>query len=467
MAFDQQGRVIINPRVPLGLPEFAALYTGEGLDPIAAASNIHLNYPMEAKSLMDKNWRALGINQPPERYFATRAKQAMPVAPSPAMQPVDPMATAWPTFNSVAERDIAIASGAFDPAYASPLQKAHVLALEATDKKDREAIRARAKEVMPVGLNPNLNAQLAGDTTGLVKRILVKNSGITMDQYMNQASGNPDSMLAAVMGKGVPNLRAYQPKGGFGPLVGRDIPNRLDMDIISNPDFEEVMASDPAAAKYAYERLTGRSYDGDLNEAVDTRKNQLAIGRKYTERALQQGAYRDPVTGKWKVWNMQEAEPSIGLGSTRAGLGFIDASEPQTKWLNTHYESVMNQPLTDPTPQDQAYRQSIYKTMEHDPEFQAQVDAKEQEIGGSLTNEELAMLAKLKLKKANVPNWWGQGATNTIEGLLRGATLPMNKDVLGPLAIPTDQDVMNMLRSLGGILPTPPLATERSILDKY
>lgn len=458
MPLDQYGRVIVNPRVPLGMPEFAALYAGEGATPMDAASNIHLNYPMEAKSFMDRSWKALGINQAPEHYFASAARRAVAAQPSAAMTPVDPTADRWPTFATEAERNIALAAGSYDPSYASPLQKSHAAALGVLEEKDRAAIRARADEASPImaGMVASVANQLAGDSTGLVKRLLVKNSGLTMDQYMNQATGNPDSLLAGVIGRSVPTLKPYKTTGGFGPMEGTNLPSRLDMDLFSDPDFQTELGRNPEQAAYAYERLTGRKLQTDLGETIAMRKSQVDVGRKFATSAITQGAQKDPVTGKWKVWNMAEPEEGgIGLTPQRATRSLVEATPEQASWLDTHYESVMGRKAPQVQKQDAAYRQSIINTMEHDPQFQTDVDAKQAEIGRSLTNEELAMLAKLKLQRTQQQprSWTSQAAINITEGLLRGATLPMNKEILGPFAIPTDQDIMNMLRALIPNLP--------------
>lgn len=412
--------IFVNRRAPIGLPEFAALYSSEGATPEEAASNIHLNYPMEAKTVLADRWRNLGIPMSPEKYFSGFARVAKdtpgaPAMPAGASNPRPPQLGPMvypmdrrPTFSSEAERNIAIASGAWDPNYESPLQKANVEALMKIDADKRAAIRARADIEAPIALDTPkdlLQSQLAGDTLGLTKKFLIRRAGFTPEQYMRQAAGGtPDSMLAAVIGTATPTLKPYQPEAGFGALEGSALPSRLDFTVYNDPDFQRALRENPEEAKYAYSRLTGRKLETDIAETLATRKNQVDVGRKFATDALTQGAQRDPVSGKWRIWNMAETEAQLGLGQTRPTRQLVDATPEQAKWLDTHYSSIMGQPLPRQSVEDTQHSKSIMQTMQGVPEFTQAVAAHEKLINRKLTTEELNRKAMQMLKQLSAPN---------------------------------------------------------------
>lgn len=438
-------QVFIGPKSRLGLPEFAHLYANEGATPEEAASFIHTNYPTEAKSVMDRSWRALGINMAPEKYFATVANRqgaptATPVGPaaSPTARAVGPMMlspTERPTFANEMERNIAIASGAYDPAFASPMQKASYEALNKMAADDRAAIRAAADKTAPVTLEtPNdlLRSQLTGDTLGLAKKILIRRSGLSPEQYYGQKVGGDarDSMIGAILGDSVPELKPYSPPSGYGQLEGSALPNRLDRNIYDDPDFQKALAENPAEAAYAYYRLTGRQLAGDVGEQLASRKRQLDIGRTFAEQALKSGASRDAVTGKWSVWNMAEAEEGgLGLTPGRPSRQLVPATPEQQAWLDTHYEPITGRKMSVFDAGDKSYRNSVENVMRGDKTFADEVAADEATLKRKLTNEEMQTKAKRILDQNSVKDPISEGGKDFMNWLLNFATPPSDQDI--------------------------------------
>lgn len=409
--------IAINSTSPLGLAEFEHLYMNEGATPMEAASNIHLNYPMEAKSTMYKRWKALGIPEAPEQFFTRRlATVANGAGVMPAIAGAAagvgagagaamPLMDRNPTFANEAERNMAIASGAYDPSFASPTQRANFIALKAIEAQDRAKIRAEAIRLNPLPIGASTpaalkRAQLAGDTTGLAKKLIIKNNFPDDPKAVeNFYKGAMDPEL----GQYEPDLKPYVTHAGYGVFSGTNLPSRLDTNLYYDADFQEALSKDPEQAMHTYERLTGRSLQGDLEEAVKLRGSQLKVGRDFATRAISEGAHYDPTNGQWKVWNIAEPNDPTSL-STRPSRQLVDATPEQVDWLNTHYEAVTGRRLERPSPSAKAHRESINRVMADshgaaDPKFTAEVQKFRDMFQREPTNQELSTLARVVLKQ--------------------------------------------------------------------
>lgn len=73
--------VQVNPNVPLGLNEFAQIYTGNGQTPQQNSSNLWFNAPAEGRSYMEDQWSRLNTGTSPEAYFSDPAHVAALLAP--------------------------------------------------------------------------------------------------------------------------------------------------------------------------------------------------------------------------------------------------------------------------------------------------------------------------------------------------------------------------------------------------
>lgn len=446
---------MISPGASLGIDEFAYLYANEGATPMEAASNIHVNYPTQAKSVLADRWRALGINESPEQYFSRPGNRRTPLARGPmaaAAPQLAPVANEdmhrRPTFNSEAERNAAIATGAFDPEFDSPAQKINYTALKTIELQDRAKIRQAAGQLipMPTGAEATpqalLRAQLGGDTIGLAKKILIKNStGMTPDEYytsMDPQAIEKDPRLKP--------LTPYMSPAGAGPFQGTSMPSRLDTRIYYDPDFQEALNKNPEEALNTYSRLTGRSLEADLKEAQDLRSTQIKSARNFATSAIAEGAQHDPITGQWKVWGT--GAPSGSSLSDRPVRQLMPATPEQQRMLDQQYEATQGMPLQKMSPSEKAHRESITRVMGNAEDYQAEVGKFRQMFGREPSTQELAIIARSVARARNAPSGVAAGATKLKEYFRGPASAEENaaaailREQFAPNAISPEQMIM-------------------------
>lgn len=437
---DRTGRVVINPSAPLDITDFQRLYLGEGPDPLTAAGNIHMRYPVEARTHLNDTWRSLGIRESPEQYFSNpqnivdlpdatpsvamginRARQSLA---SRAVQP-----SGWPTFNSDADRIAAIATGEYDPNYSSPLQKKKALALQALAQRDQAEIDFNTQRNFPINpklvydqsgnvivQNPKdvLSAQLAGTVGGDIAQVLRSMQKIprTAEDFTSESAG--------------PELKPYVPGvAGYGKVAqpGTTQMDRLDRDLYFDDQFQKILQRDPKQANFVYQRLTGRTLDSDIKSHTDLRADQVKSGFDFTKRAIEQGAKFDPQTNTWQIWNTAEAPVSeggisLGTATPRPYRQFVPATEQQNAWLNQHYQNVTGGTLPKSTAPSVVNDQRLNSFISRQtPEVQAAVAAVANEaeaMGSRLTPIQMIEVAKKVITESSPANTtWNR----TLQGL--------------------------------------------------
>lgn len=433
-------KVFIGPNSNLSLPDFAQIYGGEGASPEEAASNIHLNFPTEAQSVLSRSWKNLGIPQSPEQYFASVAKA--PALTASAPQVVAPSPSAWPVFTNEVDRNIAIDSGAVDYRYPSPLQKQRATALDQISAlKAAEFKKAQvAQAPSPFSTDPDelYRSQTAGDD-GIARKILfnleARRLGKPDAKYEDWLATHSDATPAV-------NIPAYIPRAGVGNLGNTGTPTRLDTNIYFDTDFQKTLQRDPEKASFIYERLTGRGLNADIGEHQALRKQQLTIGRDYAAKALKEGATYDPQTQQWQVWNTDEA-PEGGVsaltGVARPYHQHTIATPDQARMLNEHYEAITNQklPVRDELMEDiqRPMKELNLQQLQSSPEFQAKIKEAQTAVGRTLNSKEYNLLASA---------FKDQQTHETETGMNR----PLNRKVL--------DSASRALHSLMGVNPDSP-----------
>lgn len=414
MPLDRYGRVVVSPNAPMGMAEFAQLYSREGSSPDEAAANIHMNYPMEAKSRMSDAWSDLGINSSPEQYFSNPLNfQKSSAAVSPMSGPIrpggapgagagfattNPLAPSWGTFGSLEERNMALASGEYDPTYISPLKRTEATMMEAARMRDMETGSAMARSKIP--LDPNgtdqqiLSAQLAGDMTGNTKRVL---HSLQTDGQVGPGLGYEESLLLPPQMR--PKIGPYIPRGGFGGAPGEEaISSKLDTELLSDPEFKQLALKNPSQAAHVYRQLTQRDYETDAKLHDKIRGRQAEFGRSVVMDEIKSGAKRDPATGAWMVWETREA-PEGGGGFSVGGPNapkpyrqLVKASPEKQHLLDTYYGSATGRRM-DPLPTSTRGQQQGAKDFDQDPELAALFVEKEKKYGHALTPQEKMRIA--------------------------------------------------------------------------
>lgn len=444
MPTNAAGQVIVNPNVPLGLNDFKQIYTGNGATPAQNASNLLFNAPTAGKSYMDDQWSKLGIPQAPEDYFAAQSssppsEQAPPGTGTPAGAQ-----TGWPTFPNEAAKQVALATGAYDPSFPSPQSKATYLAAQAVRANDATATAAEAAKYNPIMpryatdgtlANPAqvLQGQTAGDTNGYSTLVLQSMQGIR-----NQV-GVPANLRTPLQ----PYVQGYGSGANSvgGPNVNID---KLDRKVYFDPQFQQILARDPSGAAATYQRFTGRSMQSDIQGAQQLQQEQLKTGLEFTQKALANHAYQNS-DGTWMVANPAPPPPQQDNGLSLEGHGqsprlirqMIPASPTENSWMNQHFTNVTGRPLPKPitpTPAAQVGAQQATQ----DPDVQKQVATVASQIGRPLNPKETfavaQQVAQAKAGAVDTTNPHGSlysGLAETRNAMF-GLTTPEGGDVDNP-----------------------------------
>lgn len=383
MPLDKYGRVIVDPRIPLGMPEIARLYQTEGSTPAEAASNIHLRWPTEAKSYLSEAWSALGINSSPEQYFNQPLNFPRVASPETVPSPASilkgkGMGSAPTTIGT--------------PQFAS---SANYLSGIPT-REEMEAYTRSKRPIYSAGMSDEdlLAAQLTGDS-GDIKSFLMRMQGL-----------DPNEQITLSPSDRAP-LKPYRSAGQLGSLSNeRSGSLPLDIGLYMSKEFQEMMQRDPSRAQFVYEQLKGRSLKTDIDQSGELRDEQIKAGRSFARRQIEQGAYREPATGKWKIWAMDEAEQNgLSLGTQRPFRQRLDATEDQARWLDEYYSSVTGRNLPEP-PEFPASVRSAAESRKLDPAVAAAIMAKEKELGQKLTPMEEIVEANRVADMQGQPGAW-------------------------------------------------------------
>lgn len=412
MPTNAAGQVIVNPNIPLGLNDFKQIYTGNGASPAQNASNLLFNAPEAGKSYMEDQWSKLGIPQAPEDYFAAQASSPPSGQASVPVGTGTPAGadTGWPVFPNEAAKQVALANGSYDPSFPSPQAKATYLAAQAIRTNDANTTAAEAAKYNPImprydasGNLSNsaqvLQGQTAGDTNGYSTLVLQSLQGIR-----NQV-GVPANLRTPLQ----PYVQGYGSGATAtgGPNVNID---KLDRRIFTDPQFQQIMSRDPNGAAATYQRLTGRSLGSDIQSAQALQQEQLKTGLEYTQKQLQQGAYKQN-DGTWMVVNPETPSINVDNGLTgnanpsqRVQRKFAPATAIQNQWLNQHYTNATGQaqpPIKQFTPAATVAAQQATQ----DPDVQKQVATVANQLGRPLNPREIFDQARqVALAKANVIN---------------------------------------------------------------
>lgn len=419
MPLDPYGRVIINPRIPLSTEDFQQLYTREGATPDEAGHNIFQRYPMEVRGYLDSEASRLGIGDP-AAYVRAHPLAAKAAAAAPAATITSPSGAQIPVTPSSPITGRTILGPNITQADVGPLPNTDKLKIIQQHQAEVEA--GRVLESLPTlqrqrdslgnvpvpqpGMKgaPLLNAQLAGDS-GDVKKFLLKQRGVQYDENYLMRPTTPDFFNPRQQQiRQAP--QAYIPEGGVGQLQGTATPSRLDMNIVNDKDFQDLLAKEPDRARFMYLRLTGRQYDNDYKETVGLRQEQLKVGQNYAKEAIARGAQFDPVKKTWKVWQNAEApanDTGIGLTTPRPYTQMVDATPEQNHWLNTHYESITGSPLReiradttgriiDPSVGARGAAQHLQR-LQNDPTFTGKVSEMQNKLKRSLLPSEIERIA--------------------------------------------------------------------------
>lgn len=354
-----QPPVRIDPRIPMNMGDFAALYAA---NPDAAATRVHMDFPTEAKSYMSAQWRDLGMEGFPEDYFKrNRASLLQPQAPPIAISNGSgsgPLPTTWGTFANEMERTLALNSAGpltYDPTYAGPLQKAYALSEEqrrADELAQRSAYERQFFPLRNTGTPQEiLQAQLAGDR-GDTKRVLQSLQGIDPETYLDAP---PETRQA---------IKPFIPRDGFGGTPSSEgMLSALDFEVINDPEFAKIATRDPDRAAFVYRALTGRSYDQDLKSHNSTIDKRDKIGIDFVARQLQQGAQYNPNTGKWMVWNSDEQQDPLGVNPPRTVRSMVPATVEQQNWFDRYYKRVVGTGLPTQRKADRGSQMHLGGTM--------------------------------------------------------------------------------------------------------
>lgn len=298
----------------------------------------------------------------------------------------------WPTFANEAERNIAMATGTYSPEYISPLKMLEHQALTADAQKDVLQRQAYEASSFPVIANQSSEdrqrALLAGDVTGLAGKLL--HSGYAPSSYGQLDLQNPTK-------------------------------DRLDREIYDHPEFQKALAKNPAQAAFTYQRLTGRTLEGDTGAAIayrddrakfgqslqDERAKKISeeqlssallptkVGRSYAEQQIKGGAVYDPAKQSWKVWNTDDApvNPLGGLGQiAKPYRQLVDATEDQNRLLNQHYSDVTGRTLPEP------HKAEPVSYLRKDPEIATAIAKWEAAQHRTIQDDELARLGQRVLE---------------------------------------------------------------------
>lgn len=322
----------------------------------------------------------------------------------PTLPPSVPAALSpvWPTFNNEAERNIALATGTYDPTYASPLKRTEATTMEAARVKDLTDASTKARAAIP--LDPSgtdeqiLAAQLAGDMRGDVRRTL---HSLQTGASPNSAKSYEQSLFMPSEMR--PELRPFIPRSGFGGVPSEAaISSNLDMDLLSDPEFKRLSFQDTARAAHVYRSLTGREYETDIKLHDKIRGRQADFGRSVVMEELKAGAYRDPATGSWMVWETREAPEggiTSGINAPKPFRQLVKASPEKQQLLDTYYTSTTGQRVAQ-IPTATAGQRRGAEMLSDEPAMAALFFEKSKELNRELTPQEKMALAYLERNKA-------------------------------------------------------------------
>lgn len=386
----------IDPNIPMGMPDFARLYSAYGT-PDESASYIHMNFPTEAKSLLSERWSAMGMGVGPEEYFSNPTlfppsvpAPAMPVGATaaaatvgraPAVAGAIPLTGTWPAFRNDTDRLLAMLQGTYDPNYASPGLKANAVANAALSERDM-----KEREAFNLSTNPLNSAQTTSD---VLAAQLASGIGGVKEFIARQQGLDPAAQLALPVEQRAA-LKAYLSEGGIGnlPRVGGN-PIRLDYNVATSPEFAMLAKTNPPQAKAFYRALTGRDFDEDQKQAKGARDEYDDSTRKYAAGALSGGATFDPTDKSWQVWNYDEAPANnnaLAIGAAPRPYRQLTKATPwQNEALNRHYPTLAGgRPLPTVPPSSEwmvTSRKEHEKNLASDQEFQNRLAAQKAKYG--------------------------------------------------------------------------------------
>lgn len=407
-----RGQVMITPKAGLGMDDFQRLYMGEGRTPQEAASFIHLNYPMEVKSKMESEWRKMGINDSPERYFSNPANlRILNGGTNEAIMRTNTMMGPR-AVHQVANQ----ALPQFNAAGMMPGMGGNVAKLAALQMMQQEEQAGQILEAAPAAYIRNIQdkaipmpmsdmddaglkrAQSAGDTTGFIRKFLAQQSGIkNYDEWLSKPMAQDPNSLALEKDnyRRETDIMPYRPDnlGVFAQGMGR-----LDHNIYNDKGFQDLLARDQEQAAYVYRRLTGRDLKGDYDETMKQRKETYDTGRRYAQKAIEEGAQFDPVRRQWMVWNVAEAPDNsnpLMQGAPRPFRQRVRATDEQSAWLNQHYSTIIGRPLGSAPTFGTKEATDILRRAQKDPngELAQKIKADRERVGSELTSMEIIKIA--------------------------------------------------------------------------
>lgn len=364
MSILSDGRVKITPNAPLSVAEMQRLYMGEGRTPAEASSYIHMNYPTEVKSHLDKSWRDLGINEAPEKYFANPAN--LEILSGPATEGVRNK-----MFNHLQQLQMLPTVGpsrALRPKSLLDQQQEQVVGVTPESVQLAKLITARSPDEL-------YDAQTQ-DPTGFGKGFLQRRAGI-----------DPETDLQL----------PFELRTGVEPYSPPSENKRLASEILNDPEFRQMRIYQPERAKQAYLHIVGRPLEADMKSDIEFQQGQAEIrdksAIKLTERLLGGGAKYDPTTGKWEIPRYTEVtDPTTGELKLTRTLG--EATSQQAEMLNRGYPSIMGKPLPTKPIGIEDQPTSSFEAERYKPAFTSKVEQLKNAMGRSLTQRELNTIAQ-------------------------------------------------------------------------
>lgn len=230
-------------------------------------------------------------------------------------------------FQNDTQRILAINSGQYDPNYTTPLQKALATSISNDRTATQNALIAHNQAANPLdgATTPQqiLQAQLAGDRTGLIKKLILKNQPTPIAP----ASGLGDtSNLQPYIGHIAPNATGVQT---LAPL---------DMNLVQDPDFAKQYAQDPQEGMRVYKALTGRNLNADHKESIDFVQKNKDFERTTAEYNIAHGSKQNP-DGTWQIPNakLPGESSSMGLSTASPRPEFRPATKFENDIMNRWY----------------------------------------------------------------------------------------------------------------------------------
>jgi hypothetical protein len=330
MPVDQYGRVIVNPSVPLGMADFAQLYTANGNSPQENSSQMFFDAPSEGRSYIDAQWSKMNRGTSPEQYFADPANVAAALAtvhPNAASARREPAAAAslspsvgeqWPTFQNEDERNIAINTGAYDPSYTTPTKR-----LAAVTE------RLRGHPYAEVMADPDLRAIMGSDPKRGKYVYGAITGGRDFEHDMSQSE-----------------LNARQDK--------QDAEREQLRKESEQRYYEHQLSQEERQARaQAVNEQRATELRRIRQEEEDAHKAAMAhteFDSKRFDQLAEANAHYDPSTGKLMTWQNQEADPTSV--DSRPVRKLMEATpEDERVWRETYQSKLGVEPPLKPMPE--------------------------------------------------------------------------------------------------------------------